>query len=332
VIHTIAALLLASQASLFTHDAHAGTVDRVAAVVNDSVVVLSEVYELGGDFIEQRAVSGDDHVGLRRTAELEVLDSLIQRRLISQEIGRLGLDVTQLELDRTIDDIANRNGLEREALQAEVEKSGLPWSEYKEELRENLRQMKFNEAVIRPRILVDEDELLDAYKRLIASVERPKIADIGAVFLGVAADADDATRAAVMERAAAVKTRVDAGEDFAKVAAEVDEGPYGAQGGKMGEYRQGDLVGELDRAAFSLTTGQISGPVITPQGIFVLYAFDIDIEAAAAFDDVREQLFEQVYADRIEEEVDQWYNGARRQAAVLIKLESNDSPLVGVPQ
>jgi peptidyl-prolyl cis-trans isomerase SurA len=302
--------------------ADAAVVDRVAAVVNDDVIALSEVYELAGDFVEQRVGAGGGTVEARREAELEVLESLIQRRLISQEITRLGLDVTDTELDRTIDDIANRNGLERDSLRAEVEKSGLPWAEYKLELRENLRQMKFNEAVIRPRITVDEDELLDAYKRLVASVDRPVVADLGAVFLALPPGADDAAKAAVVKRAAAARERIIGGASFATVSAEMDEGPYGAQDGKMGTYRKGELVGELDRAAFALQTGDTSEPVVTPQGVFVLHAFKVDKEPAQPFADVRDQLFDQVYADRIEGEVEQWYSGARRQAAVLIKLES----------
>lgn len=307
--------------------ADAGVVDRVAAVVNDDVIVLSEVYDLGGDYIEQKTEAGAGTAASRRAAELEVVESLVQRRLISQEITRLGLDVTDLEMDRTIDDIASRNGMDRDTLRAEVEKTGLPWSEYKTELRENLRQMKFNEAVIRPRIAVDEDELLDAYKRLINSAERPIVADLGAIFLTVPVDAGDAGRATIRQMALATKARIEGGEDFAAVAAEVDQGPYGAQGGKMGSYKQGELVGTLDDVAFSLETGQTSDPVDTPQGIFLLHAFSVEREGAAEFDDVRDKLFDQVYSERIESEVDQWYNGARRQAAVLIKLESPDPAL-----
>ncbi|MEC8424778.1 MAG: hypothetical protein VX000_13435, partial [Myxococcota bacterium] len=60
---------------------------------------------------------------------------------------------------------------------------------------------------------------------------------------------------------------------------------------------------------------------------FLLHAFSVEKEPAATFDDVREELFDQVYSERIESEVDQWYTGARRQAAVLVKLESPDPAL-----
>ena len=314
-------------AAILSGSAEAAVVDRVAAVVNDDVIVLSEVYDLGSDYIEQKTTAGGGTPASRRLAELEVVESLIQRRLISQEITRLGLDVTDLEMDRTIDDIASRNGMDRDTLRVEVEKTGIPWIEYKSELRENLRQMKFDEAVIKPRIAVDEDELLDAYKRLVNAADRPMVADLGAIFLTVPSGADDAARAAIRAKAEATRARIDGGEDFAAVAKEVDQGPYGAQGGSMGSYKQGELVGTLDEVAFTLSTGETSRPIDTPQGIFLLHAFKVEQEGAAAFEDVRDTLFGQVYSERIESEVDQWYSGARRQAAVLIKLESPEPAL-----
>ena len=53
-----------------------------------------------------------------------------------------------------------------------------------------------------------------------------------------------------------------AGEDFAEIAALADEGPYGAQGGKMGTYRQGELVETLDAPAFALQAGELRAQVV----------------------------------------------------------------------
>ena len=298
--------------------AQADVTDRVAAVVNGDVITLSELYELGGPtFIEPRAAGP----AARRAAELEVLDSLILRRLISQEISRLGLDVTDVELDRTVDGVAERNGMTREQLRREVEKSGLPWSEYRVELKEELRMSKFNQAIIQPRITVNEDELTDAYRRLILDADLPEIVDLGAIFLiKPAADAQegfDAKLAELQERAAA-------GEDFAVLAAEFDQGPYGASGGKMGTYREGELMPTLNDPAFAVGVKELSAPIETPQGVFFLYVFDRRPEQPPPIEEVRNQLMEKVYSDRLDEETDTWYQQTRRRSTVQIKLEDID--------
>ena len=77
----------------------AETIDRVAAVVNNEVITLSDVYNIGADYI----ASAQPKV---RQAELEVLDSLILRKLVEQEIVRLGQDVTEEELRAALMDVA----------------------------------------------------------------------------------------------------------------------------------------------------------------------------------------------------------------------------------
>lgn len=297
-------------------------VDRIAAVVNDDVITLSEVYELGSEFIEKAVQDAGGNPARRREAEIEVLDSLIKRRLISQEITKLGLDVTEQELDRTVDDIARRNGLERDQLRSEVEKSGMPWQEYRSELKESLRQSKFTQAVIQPRINVNEDELLDAYNRAVASGARPQVADLGAIFLAFPPDADETMKAERRTTAATIQQEFAAGTPFADLAAKYDQGPYGPNGGKMGTYKKGELVAELDGPAFSTPVGSLTPPIETSQGIFLLTVFELTNEPPQSYEAMKEALTQQVYADRIEDETDQWYRQARRRAAVLVKLET----------
>ncbi len=116
--------------------ARAAVVDRIAAVVNDEVVTLSEVYDLGREFIAQRTKATPGDAKVRRAAELEVLDSIVRRRLVAQEMKRLQLEVTPVEVDRAIDDVARRHGLDRTKLQAEVERSGVTWGKYREEIQD----------------------------------------------------------------------------------------------------------------------------------------------------------------------------------------------------
>lgn len=308
------AVLLAAGLS-WAAPVQAGVVDRVAAVVNDDVVTLSEVYELGQDFIDQRAAKGE-----RRAAELEVLETLVQRRLIGQEIERLGIDVTDVDVDRAIDDIARRNDLEREDLRTEVEKSGMAWTQYRAELRESLREQQFTSYITQTRISVDEDELRDAYRRTVAELPQELVVDLGAFVLLFPEDADGATQAEVYANAQDAAARVNAGEDFATVAREIDQGAFGAQDGKMGTYKRGELVEQLEEPAFETPVGQASPPVVTPRGVFVLFPFERGVVEPPAFEEMRDELQNRVYADRIEDEIDQWYQSARRQSAVEIKL------------
>jgi parvulin-like peptidyl-prolyl isomerase len=300
----------------------AAQVDRVAAVCNEEVIALSEVYELGSSFIEERCVEAESDDACRHQAELEVLDSLIQRCLIRQELDRLGLTVGGEEVDRAIDRIARDYGLEdREALRLEVEKSGLAWDAYREQLTEQLRQMKFTENVIRPRIAISDNELVDLYNRTVRDYSGPPSADLEAFSIAVPPDADEAARAALVDQARAVVAELNAGtRDWQATIQELDSGAYKARNGQMGTFKQGQLVEPLDDVVFATESGKVAGPIETDTALVVVKVVALRQSDVVPFEQAKEQLRQKIFEERTEEEIEQWYQQARRRAAIEVKL------------
>lgn len=286
-------------------------VDRVAAVVGDEVITLAQVYVFGAAYIEQAVAAG----ATRAAAERTVVERLIERVLVDQEMRALQLDASEADVDRSIDDIARRNGLDRDRMREEVERSGMSWEQYRSELRQQLREVRFAQAVLRPRITITEDELRDAYRRATASV--PSSARVQALFLAWPPDASE--REAVRTRARAIRDEALAGGDFAALSRANDQGPFGANGGEMGTFAPGQLVGALDQALTDTPTGSVSQPVETEKGIFLLRVAERQ-SAAADFESARSQLTDAVYEARMADERVRWFQQARRRAAIRILL------------
>lgn len=283
--------------------------DRVVAVVNDDIVLLSDVYAFR-DYIEQQAAAGK-----RAEAEREVVDRILQQRLVAQEVARLHLEVTDAEIDRNIDDIAQRNGLDRERLRTEVEKE-MTWAAYRQELGKSLQEMKFAQSVLRPRINITEDELKDAYIR--ATQDAPKVARVQAIFLPWPLNADDAAKGALRQKAQGIVAEA-ATADFAQLSRTYDQGPFGAQGGEMGKFKPGELVGGLDAVVRGTPTGTVAAPVETEQGIFVLRVAE-RTAGDTDFATLRPKLEETVFEARMADEEKRWFEQAKRQAAIRILL------------
>jgi len=283
--------------------------ERIAAVVNDEVILLSEVYAYA-DFIAEQVGQGVT----RGAAERSVIERLVESALVEQEMRRLGLEVNDQEIDRAIDDVARRNGLEREQLRAEVERGGYTWDDYRARLAEDLGQMKFGQTVLRPRVNVTENELKDAYLRATASTAQE--ARVRAIFLALP---PDGAVDPVLARAEAIRARVAAGEDFGALSSQLDEGPFGAQSGEMGRFKPGELVGALDTAVQGTATGAVSAPVVTDRGVFLLEVVE-RVAAVGDFEAMRAQLENDVFASRMVEEQERWFQQARRQAAVTILI------------
>ncbi len=293
-------------------------VDRIAAVVNHDLITRTEVYDLGADHIERGARAAPER---RRALELEVLDVLIGRRLVEQEMRRLGIEVGDQDIERALGDIARQNGLEREQLRVEVEASGMVWDAYLDELTVNLQEMMFNQQVLAPRITVRDDELLDAYRRGTAALSGPEQAHLLTLLLAYPAEPSDEQKAEVLAKALELRQQALDGASFAELAAEHSAEPYASRRGEMGTFRQGELVGTLDRPAFETPVGSVAEPIITPQGVFLLHVVSRAQPEPAPFEEVKGQLHAQLMETKYDEARDQWEVSARRRAAVKVLLE-----------
>lgn len=290
-------------------------VDRVIAVVNEELVLLSEVYAFGGPYIEEVAAADPS---ARVRAEGEVLERLLERKLVEQEMRELKIDLSDQDLDRSISDIAQRNGYDVDGLRREVERSGMSWDQYRSELRENLRDMKFAQMVLRPRITVTEDELRDAWKRTGATAA-PVSFRVQAIVLALPPGIADSERDQILGRARQLKSELAAGADFAATAQANDQAGFGEKGGEMGTFKAGELVETLDRAIQALPVGEVSDPVIMGNAVFLLRVAE-RIAGADDFESRRDELAEAVFQSRLEDEKGRWYQEARRRATIRLML------------
>jgi peptidyl-prolyl cis-trans isomerase SurA len=298
--------------------ADAATLDRVAATVNEDVIALSEIYELGGEFIEQRC-AGDMLPACRKEAELEVLDALIQRTLMKQELTELGLDVTGEDIDRGIDSMVRQYGLlDREELRREIERQGVPWDVYRDQLAEQLRQIKFTENVIRPRISVSDNEVQDLYQRTAREYAAPSEAEVEAFAISVPEGAD---KAAEMERMRQIVAELNEGKrDWLATVKELDFGPYKDRDGKLGRFKKGQLAPAMEGVVFSIEPGKVGPPLDLGSQILVVKVVALHQSGVRPLAEIEPQIRDQLFQQKIEEQLEQWYQQARRRAAIRILL------------
>jgi peptidyl-prolyl cis-trans isomerase SurA len=294
-------------------------VERVAAVVNNEVIALSQIYEIGSDFIAEET-GLDASPSSRRSAELKVLEELIAQELMVQEMSRLGIDVTSTEVDQALDDIASRNGVERGQLKSEVERTGLAWSAYRESITQELRGMKFNQVVLQPRVSLNEDEIANLYKTKASTLEGGRVLD--GIFLAWTESVTAAAPESFVERLAEARAGLATGKTWSDLVAAFPESPYASLEGRMSAYQKGELVESLEAVAWSLPLGDVSAPVVTDGGVFLLRYAEVAPSQMPDLEQMRSQLQMELMAGKIESEKELWLVQARRRASVEIKLEA----------
>jgi peptidyl-prolyl cis-trans isomerase SurA len=289
-------------------------VDRIAAIVNTDVITLSEVYDMGSKFIIDEVLD----VKKRREAEIMVLDTLITQKLIDQELKRMGMDVTDAEIQRSISDIARTNKLSVDQLREEIAKSGLDWNQYKTQLSGSIRQMKFNQVVLQPRITINDDALLDRYQRQTADV--PQKTRLALFFFSAPAQTPEeiSTQLSSIEtKLQELRRRIES-EDPLTLSKELDESPFS---GDMGLLNMNSLRDDLNPAAFQTPLKTLSEPVCDATGCFVFYPVSKEKGALQSFEELKPQLLDAYYAERFEREQQKWAEQAKRRAIINIKLE-----------
>jgi parvulin-like peptidyl-prolyl isomerase len=115
--------------------------------------------------------------------------------------------------------------------------------------------------------------------------------------------------AEALAKAQSIRTRIQGGEAFDKVAAsESDDTGSGSAGGDLGNFKHGQMVADFEKAAFALNVGELSQPVKTPFGYHII---KVESKQTASFDDVKAALQQQLKPQRAQQAVDELVKNAK---------------------
>ncbi|MDE0730154.1 MAG: peptidylprolyl isomerase [Longimicrobiales bacterium] len=255
-------------------------VDRVMAIVGDSIILQTEIQE------ELQRMAMSDGVTLPDPGpELDqmmsqVLEQMINQTLVLQEAARdtlLQIDESEIE-DRVasrIDEVTQQFG-GQSALQQALETDGLNLAEYRDLLRTQIRQEQTQQLFLQrslqnaSTIELSEDDLLESFQASRGQLQqRPKIITFTQVVLKPTPSemAEQAARA----EADSVLGEIRSGGDFEELA-QLHSDDIGSSelGGDLGWFRRGAMVAEFDDAAFSMMDGQVSDIVQTEFGYHII--------------------------------------------------------------
>jgi len=260
--------------------AQAQRLDGIAAVVNDDVVLRSDIEEQLA-LLLMRAQQEPDSTMLD-TLRVEILNQLIDEKLIVSEAKRLGLTASDgeiaKELDKALSDVKQRFGGDA-GFREQLAKENTTEEKLREKYREDIRrQMIANKLMQRTfpakKVTAAEAEAYFASNR----AKFPKLpAELKLTVIQIPVVADSVTESKAKAKVAALRKRVAGGEKFAKVAGEASEDPATARnGGDLGFLPRGVLDPELDDAAFSLKIGELSAPVRSSVGWHIVEVIDRD--------------------------------------------------------
>lgn len=309
--------------SLAAVPARAEVVDRVAAVVNNDIIALSEVEQRVAPELSRLSTERDPAKrGAARTELLKKsLDSLIGEKLLEAALKELNIEVTDQEVELGIDDVRKQNNLPAEQFEQLLRNEGYSMASYREFMKKQLARLKLINLKVRSKVKVSDEDLKGEYARM-SRMESEDV-EVHARHLLVqvppkaSAELIETTRQKAVALAAEARK---AGVDFAELAKAKSEGPSAKDGGDLGFFRRGVMVAEFEREAFKLPIGGVSDPIRTKFGWHVIKVEERRALSAKPFEEMKEQLKDRLIRSQLEKFTEQYVQELRQAAAVEVKL------------
>ncbi len=284
--------------------------DRIVAVVNDDVIIASEL-----------DTANQQRLGLAgRASDRQVLEQLINEKLMMQQISEAQVDISEQELQGAIQDIIRNNRVTMAELEAAVRAQGMSMAEYREDLKTQLIRLKLINIKVRSRVVIPEAEIKSEYERRTRNEPKEELLTIQHIFLRWGESPNANERQRVLAAAEAARKRVLNGERFAKVAKEISEGPTASSGGDLGELTRQQMLPALAKGTEGLAAGELSQPIETPNGVHVVFVKSVREKAGKTFEQMRNLIYSQLYEREVEAQMKVWLEELRKQAAVTILL------------
>jgi len=323
-VRNAARALGASGLLLLAGSAGAQVVDRVAAVVNQDIITLSEV-ELRASPEMQRinAIPDPKKRGEERQKLMKrVTDLLIGEKLMEKEVKELGLSASEREVDQAIDDVLKQNNLEnREQLAERVQAEGLTLESYREMLSGQMARMKLIQMKVSPRVKLSEADLKAEYANYTKNERGDFEVHARHILVQVPKSATPAQVEAAKKKALSIVAEARRpGMDFEALARARSEGPSAEDGGDLGFFRRGQMVPAFDRVVFALKEGEVSDPVRTDFGWHVIKVMERRPVDVPKYDALKDQLEEKLRREKTEKFVEQYVQELRQKAVVQVKL------------
>lgn len=247
-------------------------VDRVVAVVNDEAITLNELRDRLATVTRQLRSRGTP-LPAREVLEKQLLERLIVDRLQMQFAKESGLRVSDAELDAALRRIADNNRLSLGDFRAALERDGLAWPRFREEIREEITLARLREREVESRIVVSDGEI-DNYLAHPEQANQTAMVALGHIIVRVPEQADPARLEQLRARTEEALTRIKSGQDFGQVAASYSEAPDALAGGVI-EPRATDRLPTLyAEAVAKLQPGEVSGILRSPAGFHIVKLFE----------------------------------------------------------
>src|SRR5580698_6321069 len=269
-LSSAAAALLSMAAHAQTRDigVHGEMLDRIAAIVNDGLVLKSEL-DSQMESVTKRLQEQKVELPSQSVLKQQVLDRLILQEIQAQHAKRVGLTVSDEQLNGALQEIAGRNKIPFDQLPTALAAQGVDYKSYRESMRKELTLSTLRQRDVISHINVSPHELEQFLARQQTSAANDEF-NVSHILLSLPAAATPQQLDEISHKAQDLAARASKGEDFAQLAIANSNSQTALDGGQLGWKKGNQLPQFILDLVVKMKPGEVSSPVRTPSGFHIV--------------------------------------------------------------
>lgn len=237
----------------------------IAAVVNDEAISATDIAARTKLILVSSGIP--DTPEMREKMRPQILNSLIDERLMMQEAGRNGFTVKPEDIENGFAAIGKQNNMSGDQFKAVLKRENIPLKTMADQIEAQVAWSQVVQAKIRPQVTITENEIDSFLERVRGDIGKAQY-QVSEIFLPVETPRDEATVRQLADKL--VRQLTEGRAPFPRVAAQFSQSAGASRGGDMGWVREGELEDALNDALSQMKEGGLSRPVRSLTGYHIL--------------------------------------------------------------
>jgi peptidyl-prolyl cis-trans isomerase SurA len=248
---------------------HAETIDRIVAVVEDDVILEGEL-EREVTTIRARMTEAKAQLPPESTLRKQVLEKMIVDKLQRQLAEKAGVSVSEEMLNSSAADIAQRNNMSLEQFRAELERSGISYKSFLENMRNEIVINQLRAKEIGGRIKVSDSEVEHYMETQEKAGEESTQYHLGHILIALKESASASEIQKAQTKADVLVKKLRTGQDFSQAAVSNSDDDNALKGGDLGWRTLNDIPSQLVDGIKQMHLNEVSNPIRSPSGFHII--------------------------------------------------------------
>jgi len=249
-------------------------IDKVIGVVNEGVILKSEVDTIINR-VKKQAEEQGQQLPKDETLRVQAVERLVNQALMMQMAERMGLQISDSQLDQTLANMAKEQGGTIADLRRTIEGAGESFQSYREEIRKEITTQQVTRASVDRRIYISEQEVDNLLKIMETQGQSAEEYDIGHILIDIPNDANADEIAGAKTRADKVIELLNDGQEFKRIAISSSSGSKALEGGQLGYMGINEMPSLFAEAVKGQKKGAIVGPLRSGAGFHIIKVQDV---------------------------------------------------------